>query len=243
MISRKLSRKPAKYKYCKDSHGINAIAVGGVQRVHIHRLVNTAIHTISDLLELARTDGGLQIEYASTELAAIVDEVVDDHRGMARERGVELSTETAPTPIVTDPQRVRQVLTNLVSNAIKYTPAGGNVRVSVVHEERPREREEVAGIEVRDSGPGIPADLQTKVFEEFFRVRNAGANGADGNGLGLAIGRRMARLLGGDITYVDGDGGGSVFTLWFPPSRAARTNLGNAPLAAAETGQLGITGR
>ena len=185
----------------------------------IHRLVQTAVHTISDLLELARTDGGLQIEYTPTELAAIVDEVVDDHRGMARERGVELSIGTAPTPIVTDPQRVRQVLTNLVSNAIKYTPSGGNVRVSVVHEQRPRGGDEAIGIEVRDTGPGIPVDLQTKVFEEFFRVRNAGANGADGNGLGLAISRRIARLLGGDITYADGDGGGSVFTLWFPSSR------------------------
>jgi len=180
----------------------------------IHRLVQTGVQTITDLLELARTDGDLQIEYGTSDLAGIVDEVVVDHQGMAREHGVDITVTARPTPIVTDPLRVRQILANLVSNAIKYTPSGGHVRVSVVHAQRPQLGEAV-GVEVRDTGAGIPPELHEKVFEEFFRVRNTGGSAANGNGLGLAISRRIARLLGGDVTVSDGDGGGAVFTLWF----------------------------
>lgn len=194
----------------------------------IHRLVQTAVQTIADLLELAQADGELHIQYATTELAAIVDEVVEDHLGMAREHGVEVAVAAPPTPIVTDPLRVRQILANLVSNAIKYTPPGGHVRVSIVDSRRAPERAEVLGVEVRDTGPGIPRELHEKVFEEFFRVRDNGARVANGNGLGLAISRRVARLLGGEVTVANADGGGSVFTLWFP-SRAPR----QSPVRAA----------
>jgi signal transduction histidine kinase len=186
----------------------------------IHRLVQTAVQTIADLLELARTDGDLQIEYGISDLAGIVNEVVVDHEGMAREHGVHVTLSAPVTPIVTDPVRVRQILANLVSNAIKYTPSGGHVRVSVVHSRRAPALGEVVGVEVRDTGSGIPPELHEKVFEEFFRLRPTNGNVADGNGLGLAISRRIARLLGGDVTVADGDGGGAVFTLWFPSPRA-----------------------
>ena len=141
---------------------------------------------------------------------------------MASEHGVDVTVAAQPAPIVTDPVRVQQILSNLISNAIKYTPSGGKIRVSIVRGGPHQERGEQLGIEVRDTGPGIPPELQAKVFEEFFRVRGAGANGANGNGLGLAISRRIARLLGGDVTVADGDGGGSAFTLWFGQSPAAR---------------------
>jgi len=192
---------------------------------HMHRLVQTAVQTVTDLLELARADGALQIDYASSDLATIVDEVVSDHEGMAREQGIDIAVAAQPTPIVTDPVRVRQILANLVSNAIKYTPSGGHVRVSVVHERRAPAHEQSVGVEVRDTGPGIPRELRSKVFEEFFRVRNAASGAPDGNGLGLAISRRIARLLGGDITFSDGNGdeAGSVFTLWFGLSRPLKT--------------------
>jgi two-component system OmpR family sensor kinase len=114
---------------------------------------------------------------------------------------------------------VRQVLANLLSNAIKYTPAGGDVSVSIIRRSganAPSGRD--IGVEVRDTGRGIPSELRNHVFEEFFRVRT-GAASENGNGLGLAISRRIARLLGGDVTFADGDGRGSVFTLWLAASR------------------------
>ena len=190
----------------------------------IHRLVRAAVLTIEDLLELARVDGNLQIEYATTDLATIVGEVVDDHRGMAQERGVAVGIDALPTPLVTDPQRVRQILANLVTNAIKYTPPGSDIRVSIVSAPPTAGREEVLGVEVRDNGPGIPPELHTKLFEEFFRVRAGGAGVAKGNGLGLAISRRIARLLGGDVTFAAASGGGAVFTLWLASSRTSRSS-------------------
>jgi signal transduction histidine kinase len=185
----------------------------------IRSLVQAAVQTVTDLLELARVDGRLQIEYAACDLAAIVNGVVDDHEGMALARRIEIAVRAQHTPLVTDPLRVRQVLTNLLSNAIKYSLEGGKVSVSIVSSSDP----ELArvGVEVRDTGVGIPAELQARVFQEFFRVRTGDAYAPHSNGLGLAISRRLAQLLGGDVQFADGDAGGSVFTLWLPSTRQA----------------------
>jgi len=186
--------------------------LGMVRR--IHRLVRMSVQTVSDLLELARADGGdLPVEYAEVDLATIVADLVEDHRGMAQEHGLALRVQTEPTPLVTDPLRVQQVLANLLSNAVKYTPRDGSITVRIVHDEKFTQRNDRVGVEVRDTGPGIPADLRARVFDEFFRVRASGVS-TNGNGLGLAISRRIARLLGGDVVHADNDGGGSIFTLW-----------------------------
>jgi signal transduction histidine kinase len=182
----------------------------------IHRLVQTAVQTVTDLLELARSDGELHLEYATTDLSKVVTEAVEDHRGMAQEHGVAIHVAAPIAPVVTDPVRVRQILANLLSNAIKYTPSGGEVHVSIIRATNGAAPKGQIGVEVRDTGRGIPRELRSHIFEEFFRVRTGGPS-ENGNGLGLAISRRMARLLGGDVTFsdVDGNGGsGSVFTLW-----------------------------
>jgi signal transduction histidine kinase len=177
----------------------------------IHRLVNVSVSTVTDLLELARADGGLHLEHATVDLATIAREIVDDHDGMARERSLVLAMEeSASVFVITDPVRVRQILANLVSNAIKYTPPGGRVTVSLVRADGDPPR---TGIEVRDTGPGIPEEVQSQLFDEFFRV-HSGTSVVSGNGLGLAISRRLARLLHGDVTFRPGSPSGSVFTLW-----------------------------
>ena len=99
----------------------------------------------------------------------------------------------------------------------------GTIRVRIVREQRPQDRSDRVGVEIRDTGPGIPPELRGRVFDEFFRVR-ASRNGTNGNGLGLAISLRIARLLGGDVTYADNDGGGSVFTLWLPRAKEPSVN-------------------
>jgi signal transduction histidine kinase len=191
--------------------------LGMVRR--IHRLVRMSVQTVTDLLELARADGGdLQLEYADVDLASIVADVVEDHRGLAQEHGLTVHATADPTPLVTDPLRVQQVLANLLTNAIKYTPRGGTIGVRIVRDNRGQSRPDRVGVEVRDTGPGIAPELRARVFEEFFRVRASGV-GTNGNGLGLAISLRIARLLGGDVTYSDNDGGGSVFTLWLHQSK------------------------
>jgi len=196
----------------------------------IRGLVTLSVTTVDDLLDLYR-DGsnGLQINFVETDITQLVAGIVADFHGGAQQAGLELIMEStelttsddestnADMAIVvrTDPARVRQILGNLVTNAIKYTPAGGHVWVSV---NPPTGDGSRITVDVRDTGPGIPPMDQERVFEEFFRLPST--MGIAGTGVGLAISRRFARLLGGDITVTDWFEGGSVFTLWLPSDSA-----------------------
>lgn len=190
----------------------------------IQRLVDTSVRTVTDLLELARAESApMHLERAEVDLAALAKEVIEDHQGLVRERGLTLSSAIAPLPVVTDPVRVRQVLTNLLSNAIKYTPRGGSIRVETVHDRQGSEAR--AGIEVRDTGPGVPPELRERIFDEFVRADSVTVSGS---GVGLAISRRLARMLGGDVTYAPNRPSGAVFTLWLDagfPSDSEATAL------------------
>ena len=197
---------------------LTAAQVDMVRR--IQRLVDTSVRTVSDLLELARADGTpMHFERVEVDLAAIAREVIEDHQGLVRERGLTLSSAVSATAVHTDPARVRQVLTNLLSNAIKYTPSGGTITVETVHDRRDSGLR--SGIAVRDTGPGVPPELRERIFDEFVRADSVTTAGS---GVGLAISRRLARMLGGDVTYAPNQPSGAVFTLWLDSSgsRAAR---------------------
>lgn len=192
----------------------------------IRRLVGVAQETISDLLELARADSGaLHIARRPVDLRSLVRDLVRDYDGSATPKGLSLiyADTAAPLPVQADASRVREVLGNLVSNAIKYTPPGGSIRVTIVEppataqppEAAPRGGEGRVGIAVRDTGPGVPPELRERIFDEFYRLQGSAAQ-ARGTGLGLAIGRRLARLMGGDITVDSAPEGGAAFTLWLP---------------------------
>jgi signal transduction histidine kinase len=191
----------------------------------VRRLVTSSVEIVGDLLEIARDDGAdLQLDFEETDIGALAQEVVADHVGMARERGVVVAVDAPATIVTTDAVRLRRILANLVSNAVKYTSRDSRVAVRIVRSARSGEAGAI-GVEVVDNGPGIPAELRERVFDEFFRV-NGGNGGLHGNGLGLAISRRLARLLGGDISLRENPGGGCVFTVWLadaaPFTRALR---------------------
>ncbi|MFL5385825.1 MAG: ATP-binding protein [Longimicrobiaceae bacterium] len=184
----------------------------------IRRNLDTALAIIHDLLDLARADAGtLEVARERTDCRALLHEAVDDHRAAAAAAGhaLELRAPDAPVEALADPLRVRQVMGNLLSNAIKYTPPGGRV-VAVAgpadNGDGPRPGRWVQ-VTVEDSGPGIAPEHREGVFREFERLDPAAA---EGHGLGLAIGRRVARLLGGDVTVGDSELGGAAFTLWLP---------------------------
>lgn len=186
----------------------------------IQRLVDTSVRTVSDLLELARGGGApIQLDHVESDLAAVAQDVIEDHRGLARERGLTVSSVLLPLRVVTDPVRVRQVLTNLLSNAIKYTPRGGSISLRSVQE--PHDGRSRVGIEVRDTGHGVPAELRDRIFDEFVR---ADSRTASGNGVGLAISRRLARMLGGDVTFSPNQPNGAVFTLWLESTTPAASS-------------------
>jgi CheY-like chemotaxis protein len=137
-----------------------------------------------------------------------------------------------PRRVTTDPARLRQVLLNLLGNAVKYTPAGEvHLRLSVVGEPAtPRLRFEVA-----DTGPGIRAELRHLLFEEFERLEASAAAGIEGAGLGLSLARRLAAVLGGGLGHQENPGGGSIFWLELPWAEAADAP---APARASEFADL-----
>jgi signal transduction histidine kinase len=182
----------------------------------LRHLLAATLETVNDLVELSRAgQGGLRIDRNDTDVVAIAREVTDDYRAMAAAAGLRLEVHAPDNVglVRTDPVRVRQVLGNLLSNAVKYTPRGGcvQVRASVIADDTIGH---AVALSIVDDGPGIPADLRERVFEEFFRVPTTSS--ADGAGVGLAIARRVARMLGGDLRLADTPGGGATFTLLLP---------------------------
>ena len=190
----------------------------------IRASLRAALGLIEDLLELARVEAGqLEIEWRDTNVCATAREIVGEFRATAEQAGfhLELDENRSVPTIESDPNRVRQILGNLVSNAIKYSQPGGSVCV------RLRGDTHQVTVDVSDTGPGIPRDQHAFLFEEFWR---SDPHAAPGAGLGLAISRRVALLLGGDITVESEPGRGSVFTLRLP----ARTHAGAALTRAGD---------
>ena len=184
----------------------------------IEKSVEDAVAIIDSLLRLAKLESTeLEVERKEVQVDELVHNVVDQHRGAFEAKGIDLQMdERASAPAVwTDPDRVAEVLSNLLSNARKYTPSGGSVNVRVHPAVRPGNGANSGiAIDVQDSGPGIARDQQDFVFTEFARLRpEADAPGA---GIGLTISKKLANLLGGDISLDSDVGRGSVFTLWLP---------------------------
>jgi CheY-like chemotaxis protein len=169
---------------------------------------------INDLIDLSRIEAGkLQVEKTFCQPATIVAEVVELMRLRAEAKGLTLGIEQRvpfPATIATDPVRLRQILINLVGNAIKFTETGG---VRVVLEAGHGPDGPQVRFEVIDSGIGIPAEDVAALFQPFSQVDPSTARRNQGAGLGLAISRRLAELLGGEITLHSEVGKGSSFCL------------------------------
>ncbi len=167
---------------------------------------------IDEILDLSRIEAGeVALEIAETDVADVVREVTDSLEPLVDRPRVQLVVETQADlpPVITDADKVRQVLLNLVSNAIKYTEQGSiTVRAEAV-DGRIR-------IAVSDTGVGIPGAELGRIFDEFHRAESIGTRQRSGTGLGLTISRRLARALEGDITVASELGVGSTFTLDLP---------------------------
>jgi signal transduction histidine kinase len=167
---------------------------------------------IDDVLDVSRIEAGKTlVEVADTNVADVLHEVTDSLEPLVDRSRVQLTVETEagqPT-ILTDRNKLRQILLNLVSNAIKYTDDGSiSVRAETV-DHRLR-------MDVSDTGIGIPVDELGSIFDEFHRADPPNARLRRGTGLGLTISRRLARALGGDVTVASRLGVGSTFTLDLP---------------------------
>jgi two-component system sensor histidine kinase BaeS len=183
-----------------------------LDHAHLAALVGETLllqHLIDDLQDLALVDAGkLRLHPGQVDVAELLDHVATSHRSRAEEAGVALVAAVDGSPVVTaDPVRFRQVLTNLVTNALRYTRPGGMVRLSAKRLDRQVQ------IEVSDTGVGIvPADLP-HVFDRFWRADRSRNRETGGSGLGLAIVHGLVQAHGGTVTVSSVPGTGTTFTI------------------------------
>ena len=169
---------------------------------------------VDEVLDLSRIESGrLDLACEPLDLASLVEGVVELVAPRAQDKGLEIACFLAPdlpVRVVGDPLRLRQVLTNLADNAVKFTAVGGvGVRVTAAP----------GGailFSVVDTGPGVPAERRAAIFEEFEQADRSTARRHGGTGLGLAIAKRIVTRMGGDLTVEDRQGGGSVFSFAVP---------------------------
>jgi signal transduction histidine kinase len=172
------------------------------------------ISLIGDLLDLSRIESGSVCqELKPVQLEDLLRSIVDFLSTRSRSRGQELTLEVPPTPLpplTADPLALESIFGNLITNAINYTPDGGEIRVVA----------EVAGervqVRVSDTGFGIEADKLDRIFERFYRVKNEKTRFITGTGLGLSIVKGLVQTLGGTITVASEPGKGSTFTVTLP---------------------------
>jgi two-component system, OmpR family, sensor kinase len=181
-----------------------------------HRAAQRMRRLIESLLELARFDAGqTPIRKAPFDLSQTVAENVSMLRPLAEQHGVTVSVEGVPTTCMGDPERISQVVTNLVSNAIQYNREGGKVTV------RTQPDPGAAIIAVEDTGVGIAEDDLPHIFDRFFRVDEARLSKAGNTGLGLAIARAIVEAHEGSIRVASTQGVGTVFTVKLPLASVA----------------------
>jgi signal transduction histidine kinase len=183
----------------------------------IRSSVASLLELIQTLLEMSRAESGhLRIDRKPIDLRSVVQDIVEQQRPAAEANGLVLdfaANGNIPT-VTTDRARVTQIVGNLVSNAVKYTgqQKHGEVRVQLNLTPHGPSAGKWVAVTVADNGPGIAPEFRDHIFQEFAR----GNTRTEGAGLGLAISRRLARLLGGDITFQSEVGHGAEFTLWLP---------------------------
>ena len=183
----------------------------------VNRAGTHLLGLINQVLDLSKIEAGkLELNPATVNLARLIDEVIGTARQLAEQNKNRLTVETQENlgDLTVDPMRLRQILLNLLSNACKFTKQG-EVKVRGRRVVDGRDWIEVA---VADSGIGMTPEQQAKLFEEFSQADATTAQRFGGTGLGLAITRKLARLMGGDVTVASEQGKGSVFTVRLPGS-------------------------
>lgn len=168
---------------------------------------------LDDLLLLARLDSGrVELNLQPVPLHAAAQDALDDAALLARARNVTLENKVAPgVTLLADPERLRQVLANLIDNAIKYGRVDGRVAVGG----RPLDPGH-AELSVRDDGPGIPLEAKSRIFERFYRVDKARSREQGGTGLGLAIVKNVVQAHGGDVRVESSPDAGTEFFITLP---------------------------
>jgi hypothetical protein len=231
-------------------------------REQIGRIRIGATHLLSlvnDILDLAKVEAGrLQVSSGPASATGTVGAAIALIQPQASARSLELNLLPVPEPAPiyrADDERARQILVNLLSNAVKFTPPGGKITVQIERSQSPDQetrlqpRRSYVSFRISDTGTGIPQEKLLSIFDPFVQAESGHARSREGSGLGLTISRRLARLMGGDLTVKSEVGKGSTFTLWLPADLTAKDVEMSAPIAGEavtvqrEVDGLGNVGR
>ena len=184
----------------------------------LRRETERLTHLIEDLLTISRLEAGrIEISLKPVDISHLVADLTRDRVQMAERRQLTLTHSAAeglPAAQTDDPRLLSQVLSNLLTNALNYTPKHGNVHVHTDRRSNPDG--EWLIISVQDTGVGISQAEQQRLFERFFRGSASEHTGASGTGLGLAISKEIIERMQGHITVHSQTGAGSTFTVWLP---------------------------
>jgi len=202
---------------------------GPLTEKQVHYLTRVRSNTqhlaglINDLLDLAKIESG-KIEFRSSRvsLSGLVHEVAEALRPVAAEKVIALETTIREPSILVwaDRDKINQVLTNLIGNAIKFTPVQGRITVSAS-----RNGGESVQVSVSDTGPGVPPDEKEKIFAKFYQIAEVNGENSKGTGLGLAIAKALVELHGGKIWVESEPGRGSTFSFTLPVSGRQSSGL------------------
>lgn len=193
------------------------------------------IRLIDDMLDVDRIDAGkFRLTMAPIDLRDVAMRVCEDYAGLARTHDVTLDCEVPDEPLIVegDDDRILQVVVNLVSNALKFSPAGGSVRITA--RRGPEGRKAI--LQIDDEGPGIAAEFRPRIFGRFERAVDS--EGSAGTGLGLAIAREIVTRHGGEIWFEDRPAGGTRFAFSLPtaaPATVAGDIAGEAKILVCES--------
>jgi PAS domain S-box-containing protein len=170
------------------------------------------VRLINDILDIEKIESGeVTFNMQTVEVRTLIAQAIEANRGLADDHGVNMRfDEGSACEVSADPDRLMQVVTSLLSNAIKFSPRGGDVIVSL---ERLGKN---TRINVRDSGPGIPASFRSRIFQKFAQAAGSNARQKGGSGLGLSIVRQIMLRLGGNVGFIDAPGGGTIFHVELP---------------------------
>jgi signal transduction histidine kinase len=187
------------------------------QRKSLVRIDSNSRHLlalINDILDITRIEAGrMPLNITTFAVPELVHEVMAELEPIIRRSNLTVASKARGglPPLRSDRQKVKQIVLNLLSNALKFTPAG-SVTIQASYDQRSR----MVAIAVQDTGVGIPVPDQMKVFEDFRQLDSSPARGYGGTGLGLSICRRLSQMLGGTIDLLSNPGRGSTFTLKVP---------------------------
>jgi signal transduction histidine kinase len=188
---------------------------------------------VDDILFMGRVDSDrLTLEPQPVDLAGLAGTEVESMRAAAERKAVGIALD-APQDVPAlegDPTRLTQLLDNLISNAVKFTPEGGTVTVAVSADP------DAVSVAVHDTGVGIPADELQRIFERFFRASTAASSGVSGTGIGLAIVQSIAEAHGGSVAAESEVGAGTTFTVTLPLHPAPETLIMKAVREKSEAG-------